>query len=86
MAKKTKKETTIKANAEATIYIGKPLLGLPQYTIFKEGIIPPHIAEMIKNNEAIKGLIVPVKELQEARKNMHIKGHILNHYYCTINK
>lgn len=81
MAKKTKKENTIKAKAETTIYIGKPLHGLPQYTIFKHGVLPPHIKEIANGNDSVLGLIVPVKELQEARKNMLVKGHVLNYYY-----
>lgn len=93
MAKKTKEteataqETPVEVAEskpkETTIYIGKSIPGLPQYTVFKNGVLPAYIAEIAANDEAVKGLIVPVSELQEARKNARIKGHILNTY---INK
>lgn len=89
MAKKTKEteataqETPVEVAKETTIYIGKSIPGLPQYTVFKGGVLPAYIAEMAAKDEAVKGLIVPVSELQEARKNTRIKGHILNTY---INK
>lgn len=73
-----KKQT--KAISTTTIYIGRSLPGLPQYTVFKNGQLPAHIAPMVKANQALAGLIVPVNGLQEARKNIRIKGHILNLY------
>lgn len=80
MAKKVKKENTVR---EATVYIGKPLRGLPRYTVFVDGKLPPHVEVMAANDKAVAGLIVPVSELQDARKNVLVKGHILNYY---INK
>ncbi len=77
MAKKTK---TVEKTAEPTIYIGKSLLGLSRYTVFKGGVLPPHVEAMAAKDETIKNLIVPVSQLQEARKNINVKGHILNHY------
>jgi hypothetical protein len=73
MAKKSKK-------VEAKIYIGRSLKGLPQYTVFACGELPPHIAEMAAKNEAVAGLIVPISRLQEARRNMRVQGNLLNHY------
>lgn len=90
MAKKTSKTETEEAvvstakKTENTVYIGKSINGLPQYTIFKNGELPPHIEAMA--DDTIKGLIVPVSELQEARKNVHKKGHILNFYLNKQNK
>lgn len=77
----TKKKATVEKEKEATVYIGKPRLGLPQYTVFQGGVIPPIVEELMKKDSSIAGLIVPVTELQAARENMLIKGHILNHYY-----
>lgn len=68
------------ATAVTTVYIGKSLMGLPKYTVFKGGAMPDYVAKMVAEDPAIKGLIVPVTDLQEARKNMHVKGHILNYY------
>lgn len=73
------KKTTGKA-PESTVYIGRSFPGLPQYTVFRNGELPGHIAGMVAENENIAGLIVPVSGLQEARKNMLKKGHILNFY------
>ena len=70
----------VKAAGETTIYIGRSLPGLPQYTVFQSGHLPAHIALMVESNHNLAGLIVPVRNLQEARKNIRIKGHILNMY------
>lgn len=87
MAKKTKSENgATQPKKGATIYIGKPLLGLPRFTVFVDGYLPPHIAEMAKEDETILGLTVPIAELQEAKQNMLVKGHILNYYYNKQNK
>lgn len=89
MAKKTKKSkeeydpdapVVIAKNAPTTIYIGKTVYGLSYGTIFKGGVLPPHVADLAKKDAIIKGLIVPVTELQTARQNMRVKGHILNAY------
>ena len=77
MAKKIKK-------SETKVYIGKSLRGLPQYTVFAGGELPPHIAEMAAKNEAIAGLMVPISRLSEARKNIKIQGHLLNHYAKSL--
>lgn len=78
MAKKKKLETSI--------YIGKSLPGLSQFTVFKDGILPAHVVDMASKNISIAGLIVPLNELQEARKNMLVKGHILHKYYTNLAK
>ena len=75
-----KKEVAQKKKKEAKIYIGKTLPGLPRYTVFQNGELPEHVAKMAAESEAVAGLIVPVSVQQEARKNMGVKGHILNYY------
>ncbi len=77
MAKKAK---TVEKSAEPTIYIGKSLLGLSRNTVFKGGVLPPHIEAMAAKDETIKNLIVPVSKYQEAIKNINVKGHVLNYY------
>lgn len=83
MAKKTTK--TVAKKPENTVYIGKSLHGLSQYTVFKDGVMPPHIEAMAAKDETIKGLTVPASKLQEARRNMNIKGNILNIYFTKQN-
>ena len=68
------------------VYIGRTLPGLSQYTVFKNGYLPYHVRQMVDGNKFIRGLIVPVKDLQAARKNMQIKGHILNFYATHLPK
>lgn len=80
MTKKTKAADQSVVTKEATAYIGRSILGLSQYTVFKGGVLPPHIVEMCEKLTAIRGLIVPVSQLQEARKNINKKGHILYFY------
>lgn len=70
---------------ESTVYIGKSLPLLQQYTVFKGGKLPAYVEELAANDNTIAGLIVPVSELQEARKNMRVKGHILNYYFNKQN-
>ena len=81
MAKKATKKTP-----ETRIYIGPTLLGLPQYMVFKNGQKPLHVEQMINDNPSIANLIVPITGLQEARKNMQTKGHILNRYASQLLK
>ena len=70
---------------ESTVYIGKSLPMIPQYTVFKGGKLPAYVEELAAKDETIAGLIVPASELQEARKNMRVKGHILNYYFNKQN-
>lgn len=74
MAWKTTKKT------ETKVYVGKSIKGLPQYTVFAGGELPPYVAELAAKNEAVAGLIVPISRLQEARRDMQIQGSILNYY------
>lgn len=79
MARKMKKPV-----AETTIYIGRSLPGLSQYTVFKNGQLPAHVEQMANQNANLAGLIVPISTLQEARKNITVKGHILNFYASNL--
>lgn len=72
----TKKQT--KGTLETSIYIGASLPGLPQYTVFKNGVIPAAVTAKVQANKHLAGLIVPISSLQESRKNMRMKGHVLN--------
>ena len=74
------KNQTKTTQKETTIYIGRSLSGLPQYTVFKHGRMPEHIAKMASEKEAIAALIVPVANVQQARKDMKTQGHLLNFY------
>ena len=69
-----------------TIYIGRSLPGLPQYTVFEGGQLPAHVAEMVEANLTIGHLIVPLEGLQMARDGMQTKGHILNTYSKQLGK
>ena len=75
-----------KKKSETTIYIGRTLLGLPQYTVFEGGKLPAHVAEMVKANLTIGHLIVPLEGLQLARDGMQTQGHILNTYSKRLAK
>ena len=81
MAKKKVRKVVKENSLKTTIYIGRSLPVLPQYTVFKGGQLPAYVEELAAKDESIAGLIVPVSELQEARKNMREKGHILNYYF-----
>lgn len=76
MAKKTVGNTG--KPGTATVYVGCPLPGLLTYTVFKGGELPEHVKQMIAEDENVGNLIVPVENLQIARKNINQKGHWLN--------
>ena len=80
------KVTKKKQKPETTIYIGRTLPGLPQYTVFEGGQLPAHVAEMVEANLTIGHLIVPLKGLQLAREGMQTPGHILNTYSKRLAK
>ena len=75
-AKVTKK--TVKKPSEALVYIGPSMTGLPSNTVFLKGRLPAYVAEMAANNIHLAALLVPVSDLQRARRNVVEKGHILN--------
>ncbi len=65
------------------IYVGPSFLGLSTNTIFRDGLdnYPPHVAVMIEKNPAIRGLMVPIEEAQQARANVRKQGNILNTFF-----
>lgn len=74
--------------SKSTIYIGQSLKNglLKQNTIFKDGIIPAHLSQLVNSNDALRGLIVSVDDLQEARASMQKKGTILNLFARRVRK
>lgn len=73
----TKKQPKV-VKKETLIYIGRSIPGLPQYTIFKGGVLYEPVKTMVEMNKHLAPLIVPVSTVQEARKAMRTEGHILN--------
>lgn len=86
MSKKITKKSALLIPRPPAIYIGPSLPGLAQYTVFKHGQPPEYVKGMIEKNEVIGRLIVPVAGLQEARRNLHTPGHILNFYAKQLMK
>lgn len=64
------------------VYIGPAFHGLASYSVFAKGRYPFPVQELIKERPHIVDLMVPISELQNARKNIKKQGHIL-HYYLT---
>lgn len=58
--------------AEPTMYIGPSLPNgqLNKNTIFKNGVLLPHVYDLIHNCPAIKHLIVPVSKLAAAQAKL----------------
>lgn len=67
------------------VYIGPSIPGLKSYTVFS-GTLPDPVSGMAAKNESIAGLIVPVEKLQESRRNIRKRGHILNVYLNQLLK
>lgn len=80
-----KKKAIKYSEKPARIYIGQSIPGLSQYTVFA-GELPPHVEALVKENDAVRGLIVPVDRLQEARREMRTKGHALYIYAAKLSK
>lgn len=80
-----KKKVIKEAEKTARVYIGRSLPGLSQFTVFS-GELPPHVEALAKENEAIRGLIVPVERLPEARNEMKTKGHAIHLYAEKLSK
>lgn len=67
--KSQQKETTF----VQSVYVGTSLPMLAQFTVLKNGI-PAYLNEEIKKCQAIKELIVPIEQLNEAYKKLQKKG------------
>lgn len=62
------------------IYIGPSFEGLSAFTVFVRGQYPAPVVDLMAKYPNIKGLMVPVERLQQARKDVVTPGNILNHY------
>jgi hypothetical protein len=65
------------------VYIGPSIPGLKSYTVFS-GALPKPIAELAAMNDNVAGLIIPVERLQESRRDMRKRGHVLNVYFHKL--
>lgn len=89
MARK-KQPAATQVKAEPSIYIGPSLPNgqLNKNTIFKFGVLLPHIEKLIHNCPAIKHLIVPTSKLSTAQAKLSDRSspesawskEILNHF------
>jgi hypothetical protein len=80
----SKKKAVVETPQPKVIYIGPSIRGLNSYSVFEKGKYPAPVAELIRKFPSISGLIIPISGLQEARKNLTIKGHILNFYLTQL--
>lgn len=80
----SKKKIVVESTQPKVIYIGPSLRGLNSCSVFEKGTYPIPVAELIKKYPHISGLMVPVTGLQEARKNLTKKGHILNFHLTHL--
>lgn len=69
---------------KAVVYIGPSFRGLSSYSVYLRGQYPPPVKALIEKYPNIAGLMVPVQELQQARKNIRVQGHILHHYLTHL--
>lgn len=73
------------SKTKARIYVGPSLPKgvLARFTAFSDGV-PPHVAELMEKSSALKGLLVPVARLSQARKDVETKGTLLNLYASKV--
>jgi hypothetical protein len=70
----------------ARVYIGPSFPGLTEGTIFYSDL-PPYLKNLFSEKyPSARHLIVPVSSLQQARKDMHVQGQILNFYLKQLLK
>lgn len=72
--------------AESTVYIGRSILGLSQYTVFSGGVLPEHVKQLAEEYVGLTRLIVPVSQLQSARADVRKKGSALHLYFTNMKK
>lgn len=72
--------------AESTVYVGRSILGLPQYTVFKGGELPAHVRQIAEEYEGLTRLIVPISKLQSARADVGKKGTAMHLFYNNMKK
>lgn len=72
--------------AESTVYIGRSVLGLPQYTVFKGGELPAHVRQIAEEYEGLTRLIVPISKLQSARADVGKKGTAMHLFFNNMKK
>lgn len=84
MADKTKaaSQDAVKSAASITwprIYVGPslPKAKLPQFTVFANGY-PQYVQDLIDKCPSLKQLIVPTSKVQQARRELAVKGTLLN--------
>lgn len=70
----------------AVVYIGPSLKGLVKHSVFLSGDYTAPVKSLIEQYPNIEHLIVPIEGLQQARKDMLRKGHILNFYLTNLLK
>lgn len=77
-----------KAKVEPMVYVGPTLPNgiLARFTVFKGGEFLPHIKELIDRHSSVRGLIVPISQLAQAKKDVETQGHILNLYAKNVFK
>lgn len=70
----------------STIYTGPNVPGgkLAQFTVFRDGVIAPHIKLAIDKYPAIKRLIVPINTLAEVQKKLKDKQSVESNQFQTI--
>ena len=73
---------------KTSIYIGPSIRNglLRQNTVFKDGQIPRHLRQLFDGSPALRGLVVPVGELAEAKIAMKKKGTIFNTFASKVYK
>lgn len=56
----------------ATVYAGPNVPGgvLSQFTVFREGVLAPHVKQIVERYPAIKQLIIPVNRLSKVLSNL----------------
>lgn len=79
MAKKNETEQA----TGSVVYCGPAILGVAnQFTVYNGGI-PAHLADAIKEKPVLEGLVVPLDQLPEVRRQFHAGA---GRYYTLYRK
>lgn len=68
---------TDKTGTDARVYIGPDIPGAKQYTVFNNGL-PESLKKKIESKPFFNSLIIPVKNLAQAGRELDTEGSALN--------
>lgn len=85
--KKIKKAKEAKKSSVTVMYVGPSIVNVVQKsTVFKDGVYPKALKEIIKEHPYVERLLIPIDSLAAARKELAIEKSALSVIYNKVKK